>query len=636
MRRRVPVLALAVNLIALSAAAQEKPETSAAPSQPEDTSGSFGTLWERARAAQEAGDLKQAQDVLDRIQRVRIERNIVRLDTVAMSLVAEGLGKLQAGDKQAAREDFENAVVLDPSLAEAHFALARTSGAGSALGHVIAGLTARLSTLKGRHDFESYLGTVGLAVLLLVLAVFSVTLLLRHGSLLRHDIEERLGVSRALGIYVLVLLLPTVALQGYGLLPLWWIALMAVYGTKVDRVISAALVLLLVIGVALLSSARTGLLARQSPLLAAGLAAVSGEPGSPEIEQLEKVAAESEDHDLDYLLALAFRKAGRYDEAAAAYERMLVENPSDPVALNNLANIEFDRGHFSSAIQRYRQAAEVGGPDTFRATYLYNLSVALLQTFSYGPAGEARSSADSISGRTTAAYDTTWKYRSGDTAVPTVVDVGPTEEEVWAKLEKAAAGPAAGSAAKAFLAGLGSRFSAAAAIFGLAALVLSRWRGSRSFTLRCLKCGAPFCRRCQLGGAGTGLCTQCHHIYVVRDGVSGPARAQKLQEVKREEGRRQRVFRLLSLLAPGSGHLYAQKPAMGLPLLGLWATTLAALVLAARLAPLTEAAAATARGWVLGLSLLVLATVYAIANVVTPSFESVVSLPRRMVRRARP
>jgi hypothetical protein len=38
---------------------------------------------------------------------------------------------------------------------------------------------------------------------------------------------------------------------------------------------------------------------------------------------------------------------------------------------------------------------------------------------------------------------------------------------------------------------------------------------------------------------------------------------------------------------------------------------------------------------VIGFSLLVLAAVYAIANVTTPSFESVVSLPRRMVRRAR-
>jgi len=631
----VPGLVLALTLVALTAVAQEAPVTAGAPSQSEDTSGSFATLWERVRAAQEAGDLQQAQAALDKIQRVRIERNIVRLETVAMSLVADGQQKIQTGDREGARKDFENAVALDPSLPEAHFALARTSGASSALGHVLGGLTARLSTLQGRHDFVSYLGAVGLAVLLLVLAVFSVTLLLRHGSLLRHDIEERLGAPRAWGIYVLVLLLPTVALQGYGLLPLWWIALMVVYGTKVDRVISAALVMLLVLGVALLSSARTGLAAAQSPLLAAGLAAVSGEPGTPEIELLEKVASESKDHDLDYLHALALRKAGRYDDAAASYERMLAKSSTDAVALNNLANIEFDRGHFASAIQRYRQAAEVGGPDTFRATYLYNLSVALLQTFSFGPAGEARSSADSISGRTTAAYDTTWKYRSGDTAVPTVVDVGPTEEELWAKLVKASAGPAGGSGAKAFLLGLGSRFTAAAAIFGLAALVLSRWRGSRSFTLRCLKCGAPFCRRCQLGGAGTGLCMQCHHIYVVRDGVSGPARARKLQEVKSEEVRQQRVFRLLSLLAPGSGHLYARKPAMGLPLLCLWATTLVGLVLAARLAPLTEAAAATARGWVIGFSLLVLAAVYAIANVTTPSFESVVSLPRRMVRRAR-
>ena len=69
--------------------------------------------------------------------------------------------------------------------------------------------------------------------------------------------------------------------------------------------------------------------------------------------------------------------------------------------------------------------------------------------------------------------------------------------------------------------------------------------------MRCLKCGTPFCRRCHLGGAAAGLCTQCYHLFVVRDGVSGPARNQKLLEVQKEDERRERVFRVLSLLLAG-------------------------------------------------------------------------------------
>ena len=90
---------------------------------------------------------------------------------------------------------------------------------------------------------------------------------------------------------------------------------------------------------------------------------------------------------------------------------------------------------------------------------------------------------------------------------------------------------------------------------------LGRWRGSKAFTMRCLKCGTPFCRLCHLGVVTGGLCTQCHHLFVVRDGVSGPARNQKLLEVQKEDSRRERVFRILSLLIPGAGHFYANKAA---------------------------------------------------------------------------
>ena len=74
--------------------------------------------------------------------------------------------------------------------------------------------------------------------------------------------------------------------------------------------------------------------------------------------------------------------------------------------------------------------------------------------------------------------------------------------------------------------------------------------------MRCLKCGTPFCRRCHLGAAVAGLCSQCYHLFVVRDGVSGPARNRKLLEVQAEEGRQGQAFRLLSLLLPGAAQVY--------------------------------------------------------------------------------
>jgi hypothetical protein len=118
----------------------------------------------------------------------------------------------------------------------------------------------------------------------------------------------------------------------------------------------------------------------------------------------------------------------------------------------------------------------------------------------------------------------------------------------------------------------------------------------------------------------------------VRDGVSAPARNQKMQEVHREEGRRSRIFRILSLVAPGSGQLYAQKPALGVVLLVLWAGVLAAIALAGPLSPLTEAASANARWGFLGFSVILLIVLYLVANMSKPSFEVAIARPHRPTR----
>ena len=170
----------------------------------------------------------------------------------------------------------------------------------------------------------------------------------------------------------------------------------------------------------------------------------------------------------------------------------------------------------------------------------------------------------------------------------------------------------------------------------LAVLILRRWRGGKAFTMRCTKCGTPFCRRCHLGQVAGGLCTQCHHLFVVRDGVSGPARNRKLLEVQKEEARRERVFRVLSLLVPGAGHLYAHQTAIGIVLVFIWSATLAAVLLTGRAAAADRGLRASfpspgAWAW----PALVLLVAYVMANRSKPEFDEVM-LPIRRAAAAAP
>jgi hypothetical protein len=176
---------------------------------------------------------------------------------------------------------------------------------------------------------------------------------------------------------------------------------------------------------------------------------------------------------------------------------------------------------------------------------------------------------------------------------------------------------------------LGSRFLGFGFVFALGVGALSRWRGSKLFTLRCPKCGTPFCKRCQLGQTAGGLCTQCYHLFVVKDGVSAGARNQKLHEVQSEETRRLRVFQVLSLLSPGTGHIYARMTALGIVLLVLWYGILALALLAGRPFTVTDVPAGTISRWALLPAAVALLIVWVVANRWRPSFDVVMPVVRR-------
>jgi hypothetical protein len=232
-------------------------------------------------------------------------------------------------------------------------------------------------------------------------------------------------------------------------------------------------------------------------------------------------------------------------------------------------------------------------------------------------------------------YEERGRIERGGVSIAAAVDLGPTAEESLVKLRAVQAQGAAGDlgqAALAFARSLLNRFTAVVGLFGLVVLVRGVARGKKAFTLRCLKCGTPFCRRCHLGAAVAGLCTQCYHLFIVRDGVSGPARNRKLLEVQKEDERRERVFRTLSLISPGAGHIYGQKTVMGLLYSGVWYFLIAVTLLGLRLVSVSEAAARLAGPWSVVLAVVVLLLVYLLTNRGRLDFEVVVPVRRGMGR----
>lgn len=643
------LLAWSIVLAASPAAAQDNNKVIDVRAVRPPTGNSFEALWSAYAKAEQKGDQEARRAAHQEIRKYRVERNIRSLEPIALARLGQGLRRLDTGELDGAEEDFRAAIALDPHLPDAHFALGQREmkkgplGILPAVGDTISGLTARVPTIMGQHRLLALLVPVVLFSMLVTLAVASLALVLRHGVLLRHDLEEFFGPDRnplvTMVTFVAILLLPALTFQGYGWLPFWWLAVLFLYFSITERILVGLALLLGVAVGPVVRGLESRIMAAQNPLFVAGVQALEGSADARSTRLLERARERyTEDRDLAYLLAAHYRKSGRYEDAASVYGELLRAQPSDPIALNNLANLSFAAGEFPAAIPRYQQGIAAGPSAAVAATLYYNMSLAYLQKFDPQPANEARSQALRLDPGLIQQYDATWKYEIKNENA--VVDLNLSSDELWGKFQRLREGVArqnvlgkGGSEPLSWGAGI-NRFLGFVAVFAVVVIAMWRWRGARMFTMRCVKCGTPFCRRCHLGAAWEGLCTQCHHLFVVRDGVSGPARNQKLLEVQREDEKRERIFRALSLVFPGSGHVYAHRTLSGLLFILVWSVVLSLALLGGRLLPYTEAASRVTTPWGLILGALVLLAVYIAANRARPDFE--ILMPAgRPPRRAR-
>ena len=552
--KRVSTALLLLATVAVSSSAAQPPERAGVVDVRNVGSApgtSFESLWVSYTKAERAGDAANARRVFQEIRRIRIERNVASHETLGLALVAQGLERLDKGERDRAEESFRNAIGLAPSLPDAQFALSLTDlnkgplGFLPAIRHTAAGLFARLPTVRGSYHLAMLLVPVVLIGLLATAAMLAVAFVLRRGALLRHDLAESLGPGRSasvsLAFYAGLLLLPVATFQGYGWLPLWWITLLFVYlsvgregGCPRGRPAGPR-------GrSALTSNLESHLLAARNPLFWAGVPAVESGRG-PALGGLARGGrAEgprrqgpclSPGHPLPEGGSLRRRRRALPEGAPdGTRRRHRQEQPGQPrvrpwgLPVGDRA-VQAGSGGGSVRPRAWRRSSTTCRSPTCRR-------------FEYQPAEEAKSNADRLARSLIADYDRTWKYDKGDYAV---VDLGLVHRRrsatsSWARAEGVGAknvvtGRGAGEADRRSRArsSTASRASWRVRPRGGGALGLA---AGECCTLHCLKCGQIFDARDHRGGAAVGLCPQCYHLFVVRDGVSAPARNRKLLEVQ--------------------------------------------------------------------------------------------------------
>jgi tetratricopeptide (TPR) repeat protein len=596
-----------------------EPPTAASPAVPtlRTPTDDFGPDLKAWLDATKLQDRETAAGALVNLQRLRAERNITTVEDVAAAISGRAQVRGSEGTKGDALDPLEAALSLAPDSAtvRAHRAeaLGQVGEAWSAVG------VAWDNALEHGRLLSALL--LGLLIIGGLFAVgFSLAILLRYGAVFTHDVSEGLSgplKSLALFMAVLFIALPLAGFLGWGYLPFWWVTLFFIFQSRAEKTVSVAILAALA-----LSSLAIPMITHQRTVAAAPMArplylAANGGT-SAEVEALvrSRLAEDPTHMDWSLLSASLSRRGGRFDEASTA---LSTRASADPRFAHNAAAFEFMAGNFAGAIPGFTQASEASLPPRDRATALYNLSLAQVNTLAFDESKESRRKGDALDGPALARYDRLFAFERDGSTLQAPPDLVPAASGIL------------GSSIPAFqftLENTGNRLTVLAVVLLLLIPAVVKFRGAQSFSKQCPKCGTTFCWLCQTRSTSQDVCSQCHHLFVVKRGVPPAARAAKNQEITRYTTSRALIHRVASLAAPGAGHLSVGHFNLGLPLLLVWAVSAGAWLTVQYLAPHVVSGSPLGSALKMGAGVLA-GLAYVLAQVVKPRPPVVTSVQRR-------
>ncbi len=530
-------------------------------------------LWFKERALLQRGDAAEAARQIETALDFMQSEGLRGAPEIAGAFLAEARGHLDNGDYKAAQDNFRLAARFDPALSATHFglAVARLRGdrdLSGAIGELWVALKVWLTDAvsidreAGNGLLIAYLGLCfGVAAALFMAC-------LHAAPAFFHDLRERFPAalsddsSRLFGWGLMVL--PVLVGAPFVWLLAAWAAFFFPYLRRAEKLIALLSLVLLLgagpVGCLLDWIAGTAV----DPGARALVRSLRGGYDLQDERALRTLASEHPDDPMfPFVLASMHRVAGRFDEAMAMYARVLGIDRDNARAMVNLANLHALRQEFAIAQNLYKKAYEI---DPTLAIAHYNSHLAHLEAFHLEAADQELKAARRIDESLVTAL---LSQGNEGRAKRLPADVGYTRKEVWRRALSLRLDQGMRSAwsralsAPATLAG-GAGLLLALVLPGLG--IAPRGAPAR----RCRRCGRPFCRRCRVRSKDPDHCSQCVHLYILRDGLAPNVKSRKMEDVIRYRRREWIGERLLSLLLPGSGHVLGGRPWLGSFLLACW------------------------------------------------------------------
>lgn len=497
-------------------------------------------------------------------------------------------------DKAQAKALLVRAAAYSPDLPAVQFALAKAKfslgyiGMFDSIDHLVSGFNAYSKnfwwsfSLSGGAFLALVLSFIIAVLIIVIVRIFS------DLQLLSHEVgESGQNIAMLLALFVLSLISPLLFLAGI-------LVLLGMYMTRMDK---ALVYLFLIFLAASPFFFRTASQFLQISSSGAIRAIVEANESNGNVYALSALKSSNEPPAL-FSYGLALKRAGRYDEAVAAYDSLIKTNPDAPVYVN-LGNVYVGQNKMEEAAKSYLTSLTIRP----LASAYYNLSQVSREGLDFEKGNEYFHKALEVD------RDAVARYRaiSGRNPNRIVADETVAPSTLWDLAWKTP-----GKTSTFNLSVLpGWAISLSALLLIVAFYIMNRYAGNKAY--RCRRCNEIFCPRCEKHIMWGQMCPQCFRSLIKLDEIEVKERVAQLLSIYEHQKRRRDIMKLLSFIIPGSSQVYAGKILYGF--IFIWPFMFFVLL------PLTTSfMPPDARGthWVVNLaSLLIAAIVLIISNIFT-------------------
>jgi tetratricopeptide (TPR) repeat protein len=455
------------------------------------------------------------------------------------------------------REILKEALAYSPDLPAVYFALSRASfslsgdGILQSVDYIVQGVAA-----YSRNFWWSFSLTTSLFFSLILSFLLSMVIvvalrLFTDIPLLSHDFSEgNLHPGTLAGFFLISLLGPLFLLAGL-------LLLLGLYMKKTDKTVVYLFLVFLLCSPFVATSASRFISAYTSGGVRAVVEVNDSQDNEYAMTRLK--------NDLDFVplfsYALALKREGRYEEAIAAYKRLL-QTGQHPRVYVNLGNCYVGLGlndqqhgqeYLEQAVTNYQTAVHI----LPLASAYYNLSEISREMLDFTKGDEYFRSALAIDRAAVSGYRAFYSRNPNRVVADETLPADRLWEYMWQMPYKASTF------------GLTRVPSVVLAAFSLCMLAFFYLAGKRLHrrAYRCRKCGAILCPKCEKGLLWGQMCPQCYGSLIKLDELDARERVSRLLRIYAKQRRRRTTLKILSYILPGSPQVLAGRIVNGFFLL---------------------------------------------------------------------